>query len=476
MDIKTLTLIEAQKELDALVKSGSFSLKDLNSLANKVSVVDTLANDGAVTHLYSKVDIETIVDLSDANIRVINKTPAAKFLDSQKFKNAVEEAIQSANPDINAIKNPHEKDKKINELAGNYLFGGDTNGTTGPWADASRRFAAETEGKVIAHMGPGAEHRTMVNVELPEIVNNTKVSPIDAKLAPNENMSPEEFERIVNKLAILSEKNINHNDLYLAKQTLQEAQEKIVTPRLAEYEKEMGARLNKLKKELNASQEDLKKFEGNRYEQPRAGGWGELWDNIKTFSTYETRSAEWLEKVSQSIKDMDKAKNSIRINIDAIKIHNTEVEVGIRNIHEEAIKQAQLESPQAAEVIKRAEEQRQTREQAVRDVHKQQTVAAVKEVGKILEEQGKDPAKVSAPQNGTVDGICTGVTHKHAIIETPDNEAIVVRLSERERISQEALLSSKENLRINIRDGAISNVTARPPQNIKRAIGRDMGR
>jgi len=194
-----LNFDEAAQQLDKLVGSEHFSLETLENLVNEVSCIDPMAENGATTNLYSKVDVKTIVDLNnDTNVRVIDRTPVSKFLNSAAFRKALNAVIQKANPD---------KDRAItDQMAIDYL----NNATTGLWASASRQFASETEGNVKGYMGAGAENRIMVNVELPEIIiNNQKVKLSGIELTPMENMSKEERQRIADKLVECLQEGLN---------------------------------------------------------------------------------------------------------------------------------------------------------------------------------------------------------------------------------------------------------------------------
>ena len=109
-----LSLAEALRELDNLLNLDSFSLKDLESLVNKVSIVDPLAKKGAVTHLYSNVGfIGNIVDLNDVNIRIFDRTPVAQFLNTKEFRNAIKIVFRKNNPNLSR--------EKIDEMIMEYL-------------------------------------------------------------------------------------------------------------------------------------------------------------------------------------------------------------------------------------------------------------------------------------------------------------------------------------------------------------------
>lgn len=151
-----------------------FTLDDLSSLANSFSVNDIVAVDGAPTHLYTKFDLREFINSSGDGIRVIDHTEVAELLVKDGlFKDAVDSIISRENPLMS--------EREIQTKVANYLYGTDTNGTTGPWADASARFAAETSGEVIVHIGDveAATTRTWWNTEMSKILDNTKITSIN---------------------------------------------------------------------------------------------------------------------------------------------------------------------------------------------------------------------------------------------------------------------------------------------------------
>jgi hypothetical protein len=146
------------------------SLKDL---ANQVSVY----SDGQVTLLYGGMvhkDISSndLVELMVANhedIRAINKTPVAAFLQSEDYLEAVAKAHNCKSVDEVLSKRDHP--------ANQFMFAA----TDGRWADASARFAAATRGEVMTLSGYAGADRTLGLVELPTILKNPEVTHINGK-------------------------------------------------------------------------------------------------------------------------------------------------------------------------------------------------------------------------------------------------------------------------------------------------------
>ncbi|MFZ6677426.1 hypothetical protein [Undibacterium sp. Tian12W] len=146
------------------------SLKDL---ANQVSIY----SDGQVTLLYGGMvhkDISSndLVELMVANkedIRAINKTPVAAFLQSEDYLEAVAKAHNCKSVDEVLSKRDHP--------ANQFMF----DATDGRWADASARFTAATKGEVMTLSGYAGADRTLGLVELPTILKNPEVTHINGK-------------------------------------------------------------------------------------------------------------------------------------------------------------------------------------------------------------------------------------------------------------------------------------------------------
>lgn len=162
----------------------------LKDLANQVSVF----SDGQVTLLYGGMvhkDISSndLVELMVANhedIRAINKTPVASFLQSEDYLEAVARAHHCKSVDEVLSKRDHP--------ANQFMF----DATDGCWADASARFAAATKGEVMTLSGYAGADRTLGLVELPAILKNTEVTHINGK-------PKEVFQAIYNQTGSLAE-------------------------------------------------------------------------------------------------------------------------------------------------------------------------------------------------------------------------------------------------------------------------------
>lgn len=167
-----LTYDEAIVELAKLTSSGNYSVHDLMALGSRVSVATASGmTQGSVTLLYSGpvngVGSGTLVDAmmkQDANaLRVIDKTQAGVFLKSDDFDRAFKNLTVAMTPD---------QAKAAEKL----LY----DATRGPWAAASRRFAAETVGEV-RFLGPFADmNRQFGAAELPALLGpNSRVTRIE---------------------------------------------------------------------------------------------------------------------------------------------------------------------------------------------------------------------------------------------------------------------------------------------------------
>lgn len=156
-----LSYDEAIAELEKLTSSGKYTVKDLMALGSQVSVETAQGmTQGSVTLLYSgpvegvssgKI-IEGMIE-QDADIRVIDKTQAGAFLKSKEFSDAFRELTDAMTP-------------AEAKAAGDLLF----DAQKGPWAEASRRFAADTVGEV-RFLGPDAiRARQFGAAELPNLL------------------------------------------------------------------------------------------------------------------------------------------------------------------------------------------------------------------------------------------------------------------------------------------------------------------
>lgn len=141
-----LSYDDAIAELAKLTNSGKYTVKDLMALGGRVSV--EAARDmtqGSITLLYSGTvegakssDIIEAMIEQKADIRVIDKTQAGQFLKSDEFDQAFKKLTAKMTPDQA-------------KAAGNLLY----DAKKGPWAEVSRRFAADTVGEV-RFLGPDA--------------------------------------------------------------------------------------------------------------------------------------------------------------------------------------------------------------------------------------------------------------------------------------------------------------------------------
>ncbi len=168
---------EALEELIALQRSGQSVTQDaIEAIIAKLSV----AEKNATTILYTG-DVSYPGELS--KVRYIGNTEAFNFISSDKFKEAIFNLIRVAN---NAT-----YDDAIN-LTNNYMYGVEkfenfrptgikSNGMTGPWADVSYRFAAETPGDIQILIGniDDAATRIFWNTEMPAVLERSRATSIN---------------------------------------------------------------------------------------------------------------------------------------------------------------------------------------------------------------------------------------------------------------------------------------------------------
>lgn len=136
----------------------------LIALVNKVSIEGTY--NGSITVLYSgrlpnnvrATEVISALIESGQDVRVIDGSPAERFISSPEFRVKVEEAFDF---DIDAVKE--------------WMF----HGVDGPWANASKRFVEATEGVVKTLTPLAAPDRVFGATELPTLLKNDKITTID---------------------------------------------------------------------------------------------------------------------------------------------------------------------------------------------------------------------------------------------------------------------------------------------------------
>lgn len=192
-------LLTADQAIDLLHKSpGAYTTPEqMRALAIRVNADAT----GRLTVLYSggigkgvwSNDIIQGMVASGEDVRVINKSEAAKFMESKDFYSAVAKAHGiPAEPLIaGTYRGP----------ASDWLY----HPTQGPWADASARFAESTVGEVRAVVSGAAPDRVFGAVELPRVIANPQVTTIEgiprqtlAKVVAEKGLQPA-FEMMVAK-------------------------------------------------------------------------------------------------------------------------------------------------------------------------------------------------------------------------------------------------------------------------------------
>ena len=147
--------------------------EQLLELASRVSVEAP----GRVTVLYSgptarsvhSSDVVSAMRVAGEDIRIIDRSPAATFLDSPAYRRAVAEAFGV----------------QVADLRGNSAAGVEArtwlyHPEHGPWADASARFAEQTRGEVKLLVNGADPQRVFGATELPRILANPNVTTIES--------------------------------------------------------------------------------------------------------------------------------------------------------------------------------------------------------------------------------------------------------------------------------------------------------
>ncbi len=159
----------------ALLREQPEAYRTPESLRALAAQVDADAS-GTVTVLYGghvAKDIhstEVIKGMIAAgeDVRVIDKSQAARFLQSDDFYHAVAETYGL--PDFQSLTNGSYRGP-----ATDWLY----NGKSGPWADASGRFADATKGEVRAVVNGAEPDRVFGTTEVPRILDNSKVTSVE---------------------------------------------------------------------------------------------------------------------------------------------------------------------------------------------------------------------------------------------------------------------------------------------------------
>ena len=169
----TISAIEA---IQLLVKNPTAyaTSSSLLSLLSQLSLDATAGNaHGKVTVLYSGAVSDTVsansiiqsMVASHADVRVINTTEAAAFLESPQFKAAVAKAFNVGIDALDTRGTP----------ANDFLY----SAKDGAWSNTSKRFVEATVGEVRILAPKGDITRVLGQTELPTLLLNTKVTTVD---------------------------------------------------------------------------------------------------------------------------------------------------------------------------------------------------------------------------------------------------------------------------------------------------------
>jgi hypothetical protein len=130
---------------------------------------------GRLTVLYSggvgkgvwSTDVIEGMKAAGEDVRVIDKSQAAKFMKSDAFYGAVAKAYDIPFRPL--------RDGTYRGPASNWLY----HPTQGPWADASARFAELTKGEVRAVVSGASPSGIFGMTELPRLIANPQVTTIE---------------------------------------------------------------------------------------------------------------------------------------------------------------------------------------------------------------------------------------------------------------------------------------------------------
>ncbi|MCQ8895792.1 hypothetical protein NQT62_04985, partial [Limnobacter humi] len=155
----------------------------LRDLIKQISVEAT----GKTTILYSGPTVGSNSDnariingmlINGEDIRVIDKTEAAKFLDVFDTRSPTYNKALVAKFEQLGLGEVDQFDSAANE----FLFGKTADGqriSTGAWDDVSAKFVSETVGEVRTLTGGASDQKIFAQTEVPAILNNSKITSVD---------------------------------------------------------------------------------------------------------------------------------------------------------------------------------------------------------------------------------------------------------------------------------------------------------
>ncbi|WP_159095457.1 XVIPCD domain-containing protein [Stenotrophomonas sp. YAU14A_MKIMI4_1] len=170
--------LTAEQAIERLMRQpGAFGTRDkLAELAKQVDANSpghlTVLYSGNVVDKLPTEDIAVGLDASVRDLRIINNSPAAKFLTSDEFKTF------AARLDGVLLR---DFDKKgYSSPTTDWLY----HPTDGPWADVSKRFADGARGDVRAIVPNASPDRVFASSELPSILANEQVTSLEGLSRP----------------------------------------------------------------------------------------------------------------------------------------------------------------------------------------------------------------------------------------------------------------------------------------------------
>ena len=160
-----LTLEQANARLSTVETKA-----DLINIFQEISIESRGSIEGAKTVLYSGMDGAKIALLtSDPNIRILDKTDAAKFLDiklNEDFVYALTKVFEKDNPDFIFEKEIKNRNSALNK----FLYSTEEGSA---WNTISKRFVTATEGEVVTLIGKKASpNRIFFQTELEALKEN----------------------------------------------------------------------------------------------------------------------------------------------------------------------------------------------------------------------------------------------------------------------------------------------------------------
>lgn len=174
----SLTLKEALNSLQTIMQNqDDLSTEALKSLVKNISLIDLTAGQDAITYVINEnignlqaSEMMEGISLSEgSNARLISRTDAAKFINTQDFLDAVKLALIKENPSL------ANDDTKLNEAVNDFLY----NTSDGVYTTSSNEFIKKSSGSIQFITPNSNENTTDLVSQLLDDISNLKFTSVN---------------------------------------------------------------------------------------------------------------------------------------------------------------------------------------------------------------------------------------------------------------------------------------------------------